>query len=56
MLPKLATKAISSVLDKPGRKISGQGAITAGKGFISNEDKDYIIKIDRVARKIRCIN
>ena len=45
MLPKLATKATSSVLDKLGRKISGQGAIRAGKGFISNEDKDDIIKI-----------
>ena len=33
VLPKLATKATSSVLDKFERKISGQGAVRAGKGF-----------------------
>ena len=46
--PKLATKATSSVLDKFERKISGQGAIRAGKGFtlfISNEDMNDTIKI-----------
>ena len=46
--PKLATKATSFVLDKFERKISGTGAVTAGKVFtlfISNEDMDYIIKI-----------
>ena len=33
VLPKLATKATSSVLDKFERKITGQGAVKAGKGF-----------------------
>ena len=33
VLPKLATKATSSVLDKFERKISGKGAVRAGKGF-----------------------
>ena len=48
MLPKLVTKATLSVLDKFERKISGQGAVRAGKGynlFNSNEDMDDIIKI-----------
>lgn len=51
MLPKLATKATSSVLDKLGRNISGQGAVRAGKGFISNEDKDDIIRIVKSLEK-----
>ena len=33
VLPKLATKATSSVLDKFEREINGQGAVRAGKGF-----------------------
>ena len=48
MLPKLVTKATLSVLDKFERKINGQGAVRAGKGynlFNSNEDMDDIIKI-----------
>ena len=48
MLPKLVTKTTLSVLDKFERKISGQGAVRAGKGynlFNSNEDMDDIIKI-----------
>ena len=51
-LPKLATKATSSVLGKFERKISAEGAVRTGKGFtllISNEDC-------RVTRKIRPIN
>ena len=55
-LPKLATKATLSALDKFERKIreqgviatSGAGAMRAGKGFtffISNKDMDGIIKI-----------
>ena len=47
-MPKLATKATSFILDKFERKISGQGAVRAGKRFIlfiSNEDVDDIIKI-----------
>ena len=49
VLPKLATKAKTSpAIDKFERKISGRGAVRAGKGFtlfISNEDMDDIIKI-----------
>ena len=44
-MPKLATKANLSVLDKFEREISGQGVVRAGKGFIlfiSNEDMDDI--------------
>ena len=47
-MSKLATKATSSVLDKFERKISGHGAVIAGKGFtlfISKEDMTDIIKI-----------
>ena len=47
-MPKLATKVISSALDKSERKISCQGAVKAGKGFdlfISNGGMDDIIKI-----------
>ena len=47
-MPKLAAKAISFVLDKFDKKISGQGAVRGGKAFtlsISNEDMDDIIKI-----------
>ena len=35
VLPKLATKSTSSVLDKLKRKIIGQGDIRAGKGLSS---------------------
>ena len=48
ILPKLATKPTSSVLDKFARKISGRGAMRAGKGFIlfiSNEDMDDITEM-----------
>ena len=47
-LPTLATKGTSSVLDKFERKINGQGAVRAGRGFIlfiSNKDTDDIDKI-----------
>ena len=48
VLPKLATKATSSVLDKFERKISGKAAVRVEKGFtlfISNGNMDDIIKI-----------
>ena len=44
----LATKATFSALDNFERKVSGQGAVRAGKGFtlfISKEDMDDSIKI-----------
>ena len=47
VLPKLANKATSSVLDKFERKISGQRAVRARKGFtlfISNEDMEILLK------------
>ena len=47
VLPKLATKATSSVLDEVERKMSGRGAVRAGKGFIlfiSNEDMEILLK------------
>ena len=47
VLPKLATKATSSVLDKVERKMSGRGAVRAGKGFtlfIWNEDMEILLK------------
>ena len=46
--PKVATKATLPALDKFERKISGRGAVRAGKVFtlfISNEDIDDIIKL-----------
>ena len=54
VLPKLATKANSFVLDKFERKISGEGTVRAGKGFtlfISNEDLNDIIKIKEPLEK-----
>ena len=48
VLSKLASKATSSEWDKSERKISGHGAVRAGKGFILliwNKDMDDIIKI-----------
>ena len=48
VLPKLATKATSSVLAKFERKISGKRGVRVGKGFIlfiSNEDMDDSIEI-----------
>ena len=45
VLPKLATKATLSILDKFGRKIRGK---KAGKGFtlfVSSEYINYVIKI-----------
>ena len=32
-MPRLATKATSSVLDKFERKVRAKGAVRAGKGF-----------------------
>ena len=46
VLPKLATKPNSSVLNKFKRKISGQGGVRTGKWFtlfIPNQDMDIII-------------
>ena len=48
VFPKLATKATLSILDKSVRKVSGKGAVRAGKGFtlfISNKNMDDISKI-----------
>ena len=48
VLPTLATKAILYILDRYERKISGKGAVRAGKGstiFTWNEDMYDIIKI-----------
>ena len=48
VLPKLATKTSSSILDKFERKISGQRAARAGKGltlFFPNKDMNDIIRI-----------
>ena len=48
VLPTLATKAILYILDRYERKISGKGAVRAGKGstiFTGNEDMYDIIKI-----------
>ena len=46
-LSKLASKATLPLLDKIERKISGQGAIRAGKGLfqlILNEEMDDLLK------------
>ena len=48
VLPKLATKGTSSILDKLEKKVSGRGAVRAENRFnlfISNENIGYIIKI-----------
>ena len=55
VLPKVATKATSSVLDKFERKISGKGVVRVEKGFtlfISNEDMDDIFKILESLKKL----
>ena len=47
-LPGLVSNLTSSGINKFNRKISGKGAVTAGKRFtlsISNEDMNDIIKI-----------
>ena len=47
-LPWLVSNLTSSAINKFDKKISGKGAVRAGKGFtlfISNEDMNYIIKI-----------
>ena len=44
----IVSNAALNVINKFGRKISGKGAVRAGKGFtlfILNEDRDDIIKI-----------
>ena len=49
-LPGLVSHLTSSAINKFDRKISGKGAVRAGKGFtlsISNEDMNDIIKIIR---------
>ena len=46
-LPGLVSNLTSTAISKFGRKISGKGAVTAGKGFtlfISNEDVNDIIE------------
>ena len=53
VLPKLATEATSSFIEKFERKISGQGALIAEKGltlFILNEDMDDVIKIENLQK------
>ena len=55
-LPGLVSNFTSNALNKFKRKISGKGAVRAGKGFvffISNEDMNDIIKI---IRRLGCIN
>ena len=55
-LPGLVSNLISNAINKFERKISGKGAVRAGKGFtffISNEDMNDIIKI---IRRFGCIN
>ena len=47
-VPRLASNLTSNAINKFERKISGKGAVRAGKGFtlfISNEDVNNIIKI-----------
>ena len=47
-LPGFVSNLTSNAIDKFDRKISGKGAVRAGKGFtlfISNEDMNDIIKI-----------
>ena len=54
VLPKLAAKAALSILHKLKKKVSGKGAVGAGKGFtlfISNEDMNNIIKIRKSLEK-----
>ena len=54
-LPNLATKATSSMLDKFERKISGKGAVRAGKWFaplISYENVDDTTKIVESLEKL----
>ena len=58
VLPKLATKSTSSVLQKFERKISRKGVIRAGKVFNlfnSNEDTDDIFKIVESLEKLGLI-
>ena len=53
VLHKLATKVTSFRFDKFERKISGRGAIRAGKEFplfISNEDTDIIQKVESLEK------
>ena len=59
VFPKLATKAISSILDKVKRKISGQGVVRAKKWFtlfifMPIDDMDHFIS--RITIKFRPIN
>ena len=54
-MPNLATKATSSMLDKFERKISGKGAVRAGKWFtplISYENIDDTTKIVESLEKL----
>ena len=54
VFPKLAAKAALSILHKLKKKVSGKGAVGAGKGFtlfISNEDMNNIIKIRKSLEK-----
>ena len=54
-MPNLATKATSSMLDKFERKISGKGAVRAGKWFtplISYENIDGTTKIVESLEKL----
>ena len=47
-MPGLVNNSNSYVIDKVERKVSGKGAVRAGKGFtlfVSNEDMNDIIKI-----------
>ena len=54
-LPRLGSNLSSSAINKFDTKVSGKGAVRAGKGFtllISNEDMNDIIKIIKLLLKL----
>ena len=58
-LPGLLSNLTSNARNKFERKISGKGAVRAGKGFtlfISNEDMNDIIKNYKIIRRFGFIN
>ena len=58
-LPGLVNNLASNAINKFERKISGKGAVSAGKRFtlfILNEDMNDIIIVKKMIRRFGCIN
>ena len=55
-LPRLVSNLTSSAITKFDRKISGKGAVRAGKGFTFKWRYKWYHKNDKIITRFRCVN